>query len=351
MTGLRMKIFVLSAILCVIIGVTNQASAQSSSLPEGVAQAIEDAMRQGELAAKNAAFSAYIANDGQPTTIAERTRLQVAQSSLAGVVVESIARYPQATSAIISAAVSRAPDHAPAIVYRANIAFPRFSSLIAAAAGTAPPRYAAAYAPPPLAGISPVAPAASYVPPTIQTAQSTLPKPVATPPKRLPVAARSKKPTSFINEFRFGVVDHDTGVFGRTKEGSVAITLGARLQPLTGDMWDYLQNPRPFINANLNTKGQSSALDIGLNWDWDMSRRTFFSFALGGAAHNGKLKTSVLDRKELGSRVLFYLATEIGYRISAQHSLALRLDHMSNAGLAKNNEGLDTVGLIYGYHF
>ena len=80
-------------------------------------------------------------------------------------------------------------------------------------------------------------------------------------------------------------------------------------------------------------------------------RRSRGAFAFGGAAHTGKLQTSRLDRKELGSRVLFYLATELGYRITPKHSVSLRVDHMSNASLADNNEGLDTVGLIYGYHF
>ena len=75
------------------------------------------------------------------------------------------------------------------------------------------------------------------------------------------------------------------------------------------------------------------------------------SVAVGGAANTGKLETLRLDRKELGSRVLFYLAAELGYRINQRHSLAVRLDHMSNASIADNNEGLDTVGVVYGYQF
>ena len=99
----------------------------------------------------------------------------------------------------------------------------------------------------------------------------------------------------------------------------------------------------------LNTEGNTHALDFGLNWDWNFLSRSFFSWAMGGAAHTGKTATSRLDRKEPGSRVLFYLAAELGYRLSPQTSLSLRLNHMSNASIADNNEGLDTVGVVYGY--
>ena len=77
----------------------------------------------------------------------------------------------------------------------------------------------------------------------------------------------------------------------------------------------------------------------------------FFSFDLGGAVHDGKTSTIKLDRKELGSRVLFREAVEISYRFQGHHALSLRIDHISNASIADNNEGLDTIGLVYGYSF
>ena len=383
--GLRIRTLARSLVFCAALAAMAGLAqpAQAQALPQDVAQAIEDAIRASDQAATNAAFSADIANDGRPTGIADRTRQFIAQSALAEAVVEGIARHPQAAAAIVSAAVTRAPNHAQAIVHRASIAFPQFAPVIFAAAGMQPPaqqplalpymtpptRYAAygtapygqpiygqptyaqpAYGQPTYA--QPIyAPPPVYAPPApvIQTVQAVPPQP-STPLPRASTPTRIW-PDFSLSEVRFGVVGHDTGVFGRNKEDGVDITLGVRFQPLTGDIWEFLQSPRPFIGANINTSGETSALDFGLNWDWDPWRQTFFSFAFGGAAHTGKTETLRLDRKELGSRVLFYLAVELGYRITPNHSVSFRLDHMSNAGLVDNNEGLDTVGLIYGYHF
>lgn len=77
----------------------------------------------------------------------------------------------------------------------------------------------------------------------------------------------------------------------------------------------------------------------------------FVTFDLGGAAHDGKLRLNDPDRKESGSRVLFYVAAELGYRFNGHNTLSVRIDHMSNGSLADRNEGLDTVGLVYGYRF
>ena len=367
MFGLHMRALARSLVFCtalavVAAGLAEQATAQA--LPPDVAQAIEEAIRLSDMAATNAAFSAEIANRGRPTDIAERTRLHVARSNLAEAVVEGIARHPQATSAIVTAAVKRAPDHAQAMVHRASIAFPRFASIIAAAAGmplppqtpiTLPytilsPTYYTASAPAPYSQPAPYA-QPPLPAPTARTVQVVLPAPVVTPQMHSPAVTSPPWPTFGISELRFGVVHHDTGVLGRNEESGVDIALGMRFLPLRGDIWDLLQNPRPFIGANINTSGDTSSLNFGVNWDWDLWRQTFFSFAVGGAAHTGKLETLRLDRKELGSRVLFYLAAELGYRINQRHSLAVRLDHMSNAKLADKNEGLDTVGLVYGYHY
>ena len=327
--------------LLAALAVAPPAAAQDGGLPAGVGAAIEEAVRASESAAANAAFSAAIADSAMRTEIASRTETRVAQSSIAESVVAGIARYPQAVSAIVAAAVRRAPAHRDAVVRRASFAFPIFAPQIAAAAGMAPPVLAAM--PEPY-----WVPAPSYAAaPAVTVAQAAAPTPS---PARADTAA-SRWPRIGISELRFGIDHHDTGVFGNSKEGDVDIALGVRFLPLTGDIWEYLGNPRPFLGLNINTSGDTSALDFGVNWDWEVWRQTYFSWAMGGAAHDGKNATTDLDRKELGSRVLFYLAAEVGYRFDALHSLSVRLDHMSHASLADNNEGLDTVGLVYGYHF
>ena len=49
--------------------------------------------------------------------------------------------------------------------------------------------------------------------------------------------------------------------------------------------------------------------------------------------------------------MLFRIPIEFGYQVTARHSLSILFAHVSNAGLASPNEGLDTIGIRYGYTF
>ena len=252
--------------LLAALAVAPPAAAQDGGLPAGVGAAIEEAVRASESAAANAAFSAAIADNAMRTEIASRTETRVAQSSIAEAVVAGIARYPQAVSAIVAAAVRRAPAHRDAVVRRAIFAFPIFAPQIAAAAGMAPPALVAM--PDPY-----LAPAPSYAAaPAVTVAQAAAPTPS---PARADTAAL-RWPRIGISELRFGIVHHDTGVFGNSKEGDVDIALGVRFLPLTGDIWEYLGNPRQFLGLNINPSGDTSALDFGVNWDWEVWRQRIF---------------------------------------------------------------------------
>ena len=72
---------------------------------------------------------------------------------------------------------------------------------------------------------------------------------------------------------------------------------------------------------------------------------------LGGAVHDGERETLREGKKELGSQVLFHIPIELGRSVRGRHRISLYFDHVSNASLADENEGLDTLGLRYGYLF
>ena len=57
------------------------------------------------------------------------------------------------------------------------------------------------------------------------------------------------------------------------------------------------------------------------------------------------------DSKELGCPLNFRESASIGYRFMEHHSLSIMVDHMSNASLCSENEGMETFGLRYGYTF
>jgi lipid A 3-O-deacylase len=53
----------------------------------------------------------------------------------------------------------------------------------------------------------------------------------------------------------------------------------------------------------------------------------------------------------LGHRVLFPIPAEAGYRFDDHNSLSAYFDHMSNANTVSPNEGMDRLGIHYGYRF
>ena len=108
---------------------------------------------------------------------------------------------------------------------------------------------------------------------------------------------------------------------------------------------------RPALGGSVNTIGDTSKLYSGLRWQYEHASGMFFGVGLGGAIHDGKLHLQHNDRKALGSRVLFHIPVEIGYRLTAKSSLSVYFDHVSNAYLANSNEGMDTLGGRFGYRF
>jgi lipid A 3-O-deacylase len=76
----------------------------------------------------------------------------------------------------------------------------------------------------------------------------------------------------------------------------------------------------------------------------------FSGFGLGAAVHDGPLDERP-NRKALGKRVLFHIPAEIGWRLDRHNSLSLYFEHVSNAGLADRNHGMDNIGVRYGYRF
>ncbi len=205
------------------------------------------------------------------------------------------------------------------------------------------------YQPHPFAG--PVAPTAW--PSLLGPVPAAAPAPGARPRPR-PAAAD----TSFfgstgeglwaaISEFRGGILAHDAVPTLTHKEPGADINLEVLFY--SPDFLGVIGSPRPHLGFALNTGGDTNQLYAGLTWEWDFWRNMFASLAIGGAIHDGDLDVRRNDKKELGCRVLFRQALELGYRIRQRHGLSLYLDHLSNAGICDQNEGLELLGIRYGY--
>ena len=110
---------------------------------------------------------------------------------------------------------------------------------------------------------------------------------------------------------------------------------------------------RPVVGGTINTRGDTSHAYIDARWQGDLPSGVFFGLGLGAAIHDGETggAGSDPDMKWLGSRVLFHIPIEIGYHIDAHNDLSVYFEHTSNAYTQKYNEGLDRIGVRYGYRF
>ena len=152
-----------------------------------------------------------------------------------------------------------------------------------------------------------------------------------------------------ITAVRGGVLYHDAPIVAEEVEDGVDVNLELRFR--SPALLAEIGAPEPVLGGTLNSAGDTSRLYAGLAWTADLSGDLFLSAVAGGAVHDGELHSESPGRKALGSRVLFHLALELGVRLDAHNDVAVYVDHISNASLADENEGLDTIGIRYGYRF
>lgn len=162
-----------------------------------------------------------------------------------------------------------------------------------------------------------------------------------------PPAARAAD--SFISEYRFGAALHDAGLFGRRKEHGADGTFEMLFESPGFLRW--VGAPRPHLGIEISTAGVTDKAYLGLTWNFVFFDNFFAGFSLGGAVHDGHIRTDLTNRKELGSRALFRESVEAGFIFYQRHTLSVSLSHVSNARLGVKNEGMDTLGLRYGYRF
>lgn len=152
-----------------------------------------------------------------------------------------------------------------------------------------------------------------------------------------------------VDEIRLGLSVHDISFLGHGKEDGVDVVGEALFQSpaFLAELWA----PRPHLGVAVNTVGDTSQAYAGLTWSFTPLERMFVEFSLGGAVHDGKLNGAGTDRKQLGSRVLFRESLALGFRIDDRNSVMVVFDHESNANLADHNEGLNNLGVRWGYRF
>jgi lipid A 3-O-deacylase len=158
-----------------------------------------------------------------------------------------------------------------------------------------------------------------------------------------------------VHEYKFGVLAHDIPHIwsGFRLERGMGFNAEAIFTPSVSFLGGHI---RPAAGASLAIQSDgsldsTSKVYAGARWVYDSPRGWFAGVGLGAALHSGKLDASDPERKALGSRVLFHIPFEVGLRFEYHHSVSLYFDHISNGGTRSANEGLDTLGIRYGYRY
>src|SRR5438094_3068392 len=160
----------------------------------------------------------------------------------------------------------------------------------------------------------------------------------------------------FVDEVKLGALAHDVGFLGHHLEKGPDVNLEMLFTP--PDILAIIGSPRPHIGADINTAGKTSDGYFGLTWGimliqslFGAGDGVFVNGSLGGAVHDGYINSGPLNRKLLGSRVLFRESAELGYQLNPQINVSALLDHISNANLGRHNMGITSAGARLGFKF
>lgn len=154
-----------------------------------------------------------------------------------------------------------------------------------------------------------------------------------------------------IHEVKIGGLFHDPGDLWsgfRREPQSLDINLEVQLRPHVQVLWGSL---RPALGVTVNTEGATSKGYLDARWEIESRTGLFFATGVGIAIHDGNTGPTAIDRKALGARALFHIPAEIGWRWDGRNSLSVYFEHISNGYTKDYNEGLDALGMRYGYRF
>lgn len=105
---------------------------------------------------------------------------------------------------------------------------------------------------------------------------------------------------------------------------------------------DHLLRPRPHLGFSVTPEG-TSQIYAGVTWDVKLTDRLYFETSFGGTLHDGP--TASDDPDSYGCSLLFRESASLGYAITERTHLLLTVDHMSNASLCDQNQGLTNAGV------
>lgn len=179
----------------------------------------------------------------------------------------------------------------------------------------------------------------------------------------IPLRAQAQNITG--SEFVLGVLDHDAKALGGREKGADINPEVIFSSPISDAMianappWlHWALQPRPTIGGDINTAGQTDQAYVGATWSWYLTQNVFnpgdgivLDYFFGPGFNDGQIHNGNSQRKALGSHVLFREGLDLGYQINPVWVISAHIDHISNGGLAKENQSINDVGIRLGYRF
>ena len=156
-----------------------------------------------------------------------------------------------------------------------------------------------------------------------------------------------------IAEIRVGVfgADLEPGGGGDGKAALNVELLTDHLgEPESASIFERLLHPRLHLGATINpdSDGVNQAY-AGLTWDYPLSSGLFVETSFGTALHDGG--TSGNNSDSYGCTLQFRESLSLGVSLNEHLRVMATVDHMSNAGLCDENQGLTNVGVRLGYRW
>lgn len=155
---------------------------------------------------------------------------------------------------------------------------------------------------------------------------------------------------SIINEVRVGVLNHEMSLLrDSSDEDGVDINVEVLFDPI--EWLEWMGEPRAHIGATIATHDDSTSfVYTGLVWDWNFWGPAFVEGAFGVALHDGETGQSTVSN-ELGCAWNFHESASLGYDLNETNRVMLTFEHISNASLCSENEGISNIGVRYGVRF
>lgn len=152
-------------------------------------------------------------------------------------------------------------------------------------------------------------------------------------------------------EVRGGIAAYDSGVF--SKQTLDGVVLNAEILAPSPDFLAGIGAPRPYVGADIALS--DDPIDVfyaGLNWEAYLTKRFYVGFSFGGSINtDDAVRNAAGDEKDLGSHLLFHLQASAGFDVTQNLTAQVYYNHFSNAGFARANNGLESVGARLGWRF